>query len=335
MNNNKNFSQFDERIPTLTIIVPCYNEEEAFPICMHKLIKIIERLMAEGKIKSDSCLLFIDDGSTDNTWRNIEKACNENPTVRAIKLSKNQGHQIALLAGLSSVETDINISIDVDLQDDINCIDKMIDKYFEGYEIVYGVRENRNKDTFFKRNTANLFYFLMSKLGVNQIANHADFRLMGKTATDSLKKFKEQNLYLRGLIPLLGYKTTQIYYERDKRIAGDSKYPLKKMVSLALEGITSFSVTPLRIATLTGICICFFSFLCALYAIIEKILGNTITGWSSIFIAVLFLGGLQIFFLGIMGEYIGKIYMESKQRPRFFIEKKMNFNQKLGKVNKI
>ncbi|CAI0714746.1 Uncharacterized glycosyltransferase ykoT [Serratia quinivorans] len=308
------------KIPSLAIVVPCYNEKSAFPYCLDGLTKVLSSLISKGKISDNSYIFFVDDGSKDNTWEQIKSASIKSSFVRGLKLSRNRGHQIALMAGLSNTDTDITVSIDADLQDDIGCIEIMVDKYNEGFEIVYGVRNNRDSDSAFKRTTANKFYSLMAKLGVNQVPNHADFRLLSRTALDALNKFKEQNIYLRGMIPLLGYKSTKVYYCREERVAGESKYPLKKMVSLALEGITSLTITPLRMIAVAGIVTCLLSSIAAIYAVIDKIQGNTVAGWTSVMIAIFFLGGVQMLSLGIIGEYIGKIYMESKNRPKFFIE---------------
>ncbi|WP_370576136.1 glycosyltransferase family 2 protein [Serratia sp. PAMC26656] len=310
------------KTPSLAIVVPCYNEKDAFPYCLDGLTTVLSALIKKGKISGKSHVLFVDDGSKDNTWWQIQSASRKSPFVRGLKLSRNRGHQIALMAGLSNADTDVTVSIDADLQDDIGCIEKMIDKYNEGFEIVYGVRNNRDSDSAFKRMTANKFYSLMAKLGVNQVPNHADFRLLSRTALGALNKFKEQNVYLRGLIPLLGYKSSNIYYSRDERVAGESKYPLKKMISLALEGITSLTITPLRMIAVAGIVTCLLSSIAAIYAVIEKLQGNTVAGWTSVMIAIFFLGGVQMLSLGIIGEYIGKIYMESKNRPKFFIEER-------------
>jgi glycosyltransferase involved in cell wall biosynthesis len=308
------------KTPSLAIVVPCYNEKSAFPYCLDGLTKVLSSLISKGKISDNSYIFFVDDGSKDNTWEQIKAASIKSSSVRGLKLSRNRGHQIALMAGLSNTDTDITVSIDADLQDDIGCIETMVDKYSEGFEIVYGVRNNRDSDSAFKRTTANKFYSLMAKLGVNQVPNHADFRLLSRTALDALNKFKEQNIYLRGMIPLLGYKSTKVYYCREERVAGESKYPLKKMVSLALEGITSLTITPLRMIAVAGIVTCLLSSIAAIYAVIDKIQGNTVAGWTSVMIAIFFLGGVQMLSLGIIGEYIGKIYMESKNRPKFFIE---------------
>ncbi|CAI0763390.1 glycosyltransferase family 2 protein [Serratia quinivorans] len=308
------------KIPSLAIVVPCYNEKSAFPYCLDGLTKVLSSLISKGKISDNSYIFFVDDGSKDNSWEQIKSASIKSSFVRGLKLSRNRGHQIALMAGLSNTDTDITVSIDADLQDDIGCIEIMVDKYNEGFEIVYGVRNNRDSDSAFKRTTANKFYSLMAKLGVNQVPNHADFRLLSRTALDALNKFKEQNIYLRGMIPLLGYKSTKVYYCREERVAGESKYPLKKMISLALEGITSLTITPLRMIAVAGIVTCLLSSIAAIYAVIDKIQGNTVAGWTSVMIAIFFLGGVQMLSLGIIGEYIGKIYMESKNRPKFFIE---------------
>lgn len=310
-----------ENIPSLAIVVPCYNESESFESCLAELSKIINNLVEQEKIKPESYILFIDDGSKDDTWFQIENASHTNALVRGIKLSRNKGHQIALLAGLSVVDTDIIISIDADLQDDTNCIYKMVDKYMQGYEIVYGVRNDRSTDTKFKRGTAHLFYSLMTKLGVEQTENHADYRLLSARALNSLKQYKEQNVYLRGMIPLIGFKSDKVFYTRSERIAGESKYPFKKMLALALEGITSLTVTPLRLISIIGFITCIISALVGVYVLIDKLFGNTVDGWTSLMIAIFFLGGIQMLSLGIIGEYVGKIYIESKNRPKFFIEK--------------
>lgn len=308
------------KAPSLAIVVPCHNEEDAFPYCLEALNSVLSNLISKEKISNNSYILFIDDGSKDNTWKQIQVASKNNPSIQGIKLSRNQGHQMALMAGLLHTDTDITVSIDADLQDDINCIEKMVDAYSNGCEIVYGVRNNRDCDSIFKRLTANKFYSIMAGLGVNQVPNHADFRLLSRTALKALNEFKEQNIYLRGLIPLLGYKSTCVYYSRNKRVAGESKYPLKKMLSLAVEGITSLSITPLRIIAVAGFATCLISLIVAIYAITAKMQGNTVNGWASVMIAIFFLGGVQMLSLGVIGEYVGKIYMESKKRPKFFIE---------------
>lgn len=308
-------------IPSLTIVVPCYNESEVFSFCLTELTIILNDLISKNKISSDSCLLFVDDGSKDDTWKQIELSAESSTLVKGIKLSRNKGHQIVLMAGLSVVNTDICISIDADLQDDTNCIYQMVDKYLEGVDIVYGVRNDRSTDTSFKRGTAGLFYKLMSKLGVEQVENHADYRLLSKRALNALLQYKEQNVYIRGMVPLIGFKSEQVFYSRSERIAGESKYPLKKMLALALEGITSLTITPLRLISIVGFLTCGITALAGFYVLIDKLLGNTVEGWTSLMIAIFFLGGVQMLSLGVIGEYVGKIYIESKNRPKFFIEK--------------
>lgn len=314
--------------PSLAIIVPCFNEEQVFPECLNTLSAKINELINDEKIKLDSYILFIDDGSNDNTWNLIKQASLEKNNIRGLKLSKNQGHQIALLAGLSNVDTDVCISIDADLQDDTSCINEMINEYMKGSDVVYGVRNDRSNDTVFKRFTANSFYRIMTKMGVNQIENHADYRLLSRRALASFLEFKERNIYIRGIIPLLGYSSSQVTYRRNKRLAGESKYPLKKMVSLALEGITSLTVTPLRFISVLGFTTCIIALIAIIYALIQKITGNPLEGWTSVMISLFFLGGVQLICLGVIGEYIGKIYLETKNRPRFFIEESIKGNRK-------
>jgi polyisoprenyl-phosphate glycosyltransferase len=307
--------------PTLAIIVPCYNEEEIFPICLRTLIEIITDLISQNKIANESYILFVDDGSIDTTWELIKKASgNKKNLVKGIKLSKNQGHQVALLAGLSSIDTDINISIDADLQDDVICIGEMVEEYMKGNDIVYGVRNDRSSDSAFKRISANSFYKLMSVLGISQIENHGDFRLLSKRATKNLLQFKERNIYIRGMVPLVGFHSSQVFYTRKERMAGKSKYPFRKMLYLAIEGITSLSVTPLRIISILGFIICLFAVFISIYALIQRFEDEVIDGWASIIISIFFLGGVQLISIGVIGEYIGKIYLESKHRPRYFIE---------------
>lgn len=311
----------NDSLPSLAIVVPCYNESEAFSFCLNELNDIIDELIEHKNISKESYILFIDDGSKDNTWQQISKAAQSSDYVRGIKLSRNRGHQTALMAGLSSVDTDICISIDADLQDDTKCIPLMINKFKEGCDIVYGVRNNRSTDSFFKRSTANAFYRLMSLMGVNQVENHADYRLLSRRALKGLLSFKEQNLYIRGMIPLIGYKSDFVYYSRDERIAGESKYPLKKMLGLAIEGITSLTVTPLRLISVLGFITCILSLVITIYVLIEKLRGSVVEGWTSVMLSIFFIGGVQLLSLGVIGEYIGKMYMETKERPKFFIEK--------------
>jgi len=308
--------------PQLTIIIPCFNEEQAFAHCFTTLDRTLGKLADLGKISADSYLLFVDDGSNDATWDLIRQACERNQQVRGIKLSRNQGHQIALWAGLDQVEGDISISIDADLQDDVEAIEKMVDVYLEGNEVVYGIRDNRTSDSFFKRTTAELFYRLMNQMGVQQVGNHADFRLLSNRARLALLDYKEANLYIRGLIPLVGFSQSEVHYGRQARTAGESKYPLRKMLNLAVDGITSFSIVPLRLIALIGLTTAGLSVLAAGWAVANKFAGGTIQGWASVMIAIFFLGGLQLFALGVIGEYIGKIYLETKSRPKYFIEDK-------------
>lgn len=308
--------------PVLSIVVPCYNEQEVFYFCLNELSSRIDDMIQKGKIDKQSHIVFIDDGSKDETWNLIETSSIKHSFVKGIKLSRNKGHQTALMAGLSTcTDSDISVSIDADLQDDSSVIEKMVDEYRAGYDIVYGVRSDRTSDTYFKKFSAELFYKLMFLMGVNQVSNHADFRLLSKRALNSLLQYKEQNLYIRGLIPLIGYPSTKVFYSRSERAAGESKYPLKKMLSLALEGITSFSITPLRIVSALGFSISILSSMGVLYTLIQYTLGHTVSGWASVILAILFIGGVQMLCLGIIGEYVGKIYIESKNRPKYFIEK--------------
>ena len=309
-------------MPVLAIIVPCFNEEAVFGFCLHELNQVLESLISKRLIDKGSYILFVDDGSRDNTWELIRLAAQNNKKIKGIKLSRNRGHQIALLAGLKESISDISISIDADLQDDISGIEKMILEYLKGNDVVYGVRNDRATDTVFKRRTAEIFYNTMKWMGVEQIPHHADYRLLTNRAKLSLLSFKEQSPYLRGLIPLVGYKSSKVFYARSARAAGESKYPLKKMLSLAIDGITSLTVTPLRIIAFFGLFISFISILGALYAILQKIIGHPVEGWASVMIAIFFLGGVQMLSLGVIGEYIGKIYMEAKERPKYFIEQK-------------
>jgi len=306
----------------LGIVVPCYNEEEVFPETSKRLLELLERLLADGLIASDSAIYFVDDGSKDRTWRLIEEMANTNARVHGIKLSRNRGHQYALMAGLFGAKGDALVSIDADLQDDINVIEDMIHKHLEGYEIVYGVRKSRTTDTFFKKSTAEIYYKLLAKMGVDIVYNHADYRLMGRRALDALGDFSEVNLFLRGIIPLLGFRTTTTYYDRSERFAGESKYPLKKMLALALDGITSFSVVPLRMISMLGFLVSLLSIVMVGWVLYGKLfLDSAIPGWASSVIPIYFLGGIQLLSIGVLGEYVAKIYLETKRRPRFLIEK--------------
>lgn len=307
---------------TLYMVIPCYNEEQVLPITSKTLEEKMNSLIAEGRISRDSRVLFVDDGSKDNTWNIICKLNSDKRLFAGLKLSHNQGHQNALLAGLNKAleKADIMISMDSDLQDDIDAIDEMLDRYSEGAEIVYGVRNNRKTDTFFKRTTAKMFYRLMRFMGAEIVYNHADFRLMSKKAVDSLMKFKEVNLFLRGIVPLIGYNTAVVEYERKERAAGESKYPLKKMISFAFDGITSFSIRPINMIISAGF-ICFLiSIAMLVYSCIRYFMGQTVSGWASLMTSIWALGGLQVLSIGVVGKYIGKVYLEVKERPRFIIE---------------
>lgn len=304
----------------LYIVVPCYNESACIDETDKRLSKKLQAMVSSGEISNLSRIVYIDDGSKDDTWKKIESL---GPHSIGIKLTRNRGHQNALLAGLmyAKEHADIAVSIDADLQDDIEAIDKMVQKYKEGYDIVYGVRSERKTDSVFKRNSALAFYKLMNALGAEVVYNSADFRLMSKRALEELSKFKEVNLFLRGLVPLIGFSSTEVKYARAKRFAGESKYPLKKMLRFAWDGITSFSIKPIRMILWLGIIIFFISFLVAIYALLMKLLGNTVSGWTFIICSIWFLGGLQMVSLGLVGEYVGKIYAESKNRPRYIIER--------------
>lgn len=306
----------------LIIVVPCYNESEVFDNTHLTLKSVINELISDQLVSEDSGIFYVDDGSKDDTWQKIAHACTVDG-VGGLKLSRNYGHQIAVIAGLEEVDADSVITIDADLQDDVNAIKEMILKFNDGFDVVYGVRDDRSTDSFFKRQTAKTFYGFMSKIGVEQINNHADFRLLSRRAKEALLSYKESNLYLRGIVPAIGFKTSQVYYKRLERMAGESKYPLKKMLALAVQGITSNTVFPLRAIAFIGLFISFISFIILAFIILNKLFGNTFPGWASISAGIFFLGGVQMFAIGIIGEYVGKIYIETKERPRYFIEKKI------------
>lgn len=305
----------------LYIVVPCYNEEEVLPETSRRLKEKLDSLMAAGTISEKSRILFVNDGSKDKTWPLIEGLHAQDPVFSGVDLSRNRGHQNALLAGLMTAKEkcDMAISMDADLQDDVDAVDAMVDKYYAGCDIVYGVRSSRKKDTFFKRFTAEGFYRVMNFLGAETVFNHADYRLMSKRALEGLAEFKEVNLFLRGIVPMIGYTTGYVAYERGERFAGESKYPLKKMISFALEGITSLSTKPIRYITLLGFLVFLVSIAMLLYSIVRWAMGETILGWASLICSVWAIGGLILLSLGIIGEYIGKIYLETKARPRFLI----------------
>ena len=310
--------------PTLYIVIPCYNEQAVLPITAPLFLNKITSLINKNKISQDSKVLFVNDGSKDDTWQIIKSLSNENIHYEGITLSRNRGHQNALLAGLMEAKDrcDITISIDCDGQDDINAMDEMVDNYINGAEIVYGVRSKRATDTFFKRFTAESFYELIKWMGADIVYNHADYRLVSSKVLNEFANFKEVNIFLRGMFPLVGFKSTCVYYERNERIAGESHYPLKKMLALAFDGITSLSVKPIRLITGLGVCISVLSFLLIIYALVSFFSGNVVAPWSSSLIATCFIGGIQLISLGVIGEYVGKIYMETKQRPKYIISEK-------------
>lgn len=310
----------------LYLVIPCYNEEEVLPETAARLKEKVASLIGKGKIDKDSRIVFVNDGSKDRTWEIIASLHKENSVFSGINLSRNRGHQNALLAGLMTVMeyADMAISMDADLQDDINAIDEMIDKYLSGIDIVYGVRSSRAKDTFFKKVTAEGFYRLMNSMGVNTVFNHADYRLMSKRALKGLSEFREVNLFLRGIVPMIGYSTDVVYYERGERFAGESKYPLGKMISFAVEGITSLSIKPIRMITFLGFFIFLVSIGILIYSLVRHFMGATIVGWTTLMVSVWAIGGLILLSLGVVGEYIGKIYLETKARPRFLIEQFLN-----------
>ena len=310
--------------PVLYIVVPCYNEEEVLPTTSGMFLKKIQDLAAEGKIAENSRILFVNDGSRDRTWDIITSLSQQDPHFQGIAQSRNRGHQNAVLAGLMECmdRCDITISIDCDGQDDINAMDKMVDAYLDGCEIVYGVRAARDTDTFFKRFTAQSFYKLLNAMGAEVVYNHADYRLMSSRVLHEFAKFKEVNLYLRGMVPMVGFKSTCVAYDRHERIAGKSHYPLSKMLGLAFDGITSLSVKPIRLITLFGLLVSLISFIGIIWVLITALTGHSVAGWASNVCIVCFMGGIQSMFLGVIGEYIGKIYLETKARPRYIISER-------------
>lgn len=317
-----------KRAPFLTMVIPCYNEQEILPRTMEILSDFLRKLIEKGKISSESLICYIDDGSTDNTWNLIEQRHQKDKTCRGIKFAGNAGQQNALWAGLEAARkygSDCAITVDVDLQDDINVIPEMLEDYANGAEIVFGVRNERDSDTFFKRYTAKLFYMLMKKLNFSIVPEHSEFRLMGKPVLEALESFEERNLFIRGLMPILGFKTAKVYYRRLPRVAGVTKYPLRKMISTAWQGITACSVAPLRIAgLLSSICMVIAFILGIIYVCKKYVGGADVPGWTSLFIAILFMGSAQLFCLAVIGEYIAKIYTEVRHRPRYIIEKRLD-----------
>lgn len=311
-----------DKIPVLYIIVPCYNEEEALPETSRRLNELMDSLESEKRINAASRILYVDDGSKDGTWRTIERQSQEHARVEGLKLAHNAGHQNALWAGMMSVrgKADAVVTIDADLQDDPEAIRGFLEQYRQGCEVVYGVRSRRDTDTVFKRTTAEGFYKLMQKMGVDMVFNHADYRLLGRRALDALSEFKEENMFLRGMVPLLGFKSAEVTYERGERLAGESKYPLKKMLAFAVEGITSFSIKPVRWVAAIGAAFALLGVVMAVYALISLIIGHAVTGWTSIMISIWLIGGVQLIALGLIGEYVGKVYSEVKGRPKYIVE---------------
>lgn len=307
---------------TLYIVVPCYNEQEVLPETAKRLLEKLQSLVLKNKIADNSRIMFVNDGSKDQTWSMIKRLCKESSVFAGVNLSRNRGHQNALLAGMATAVkyADMIVTMDADLQDDINAVDRMIDAYYEGNDVVYGVRSSRKKDTCLKRGTAHLFYKLMSFLGADIVYDHADYRLLSRRATENLLDFDEVNLFLRGIVPMIGFQSTTVEYERGERFAGESKYPLGKMVTFAFEGITSLSVKPIRMITIGGLLICLISLIMLIKSFVDYFNGNVVPGWASIMVSIWVLGGLQIFAIGIIGEYIGKTYLETKKRPKYVIE---------------
>jgi len=308
---------------TLCLVIPCYNEQEVLDETAGRLLKIMKGMLDAQLVSGDSRILFVDDGSRDETWNIILRLADQHPQVMGVKLSRNRGHQNALMAGLMTAKefADVTISLDADLQDDISVLPEFMQKYYDGAEIVFGVRKNRSTDTAFKRSSAQFFYKLLKTFGVEAIYNHADYRLMSRRALDGLAEFGEVNLFLRGIVMQIGYRTATVEYDRGERFAGESKYPLKKMIGFAFDGITSFSIKPIRMITALGIIIFLVSIAVLIYSLVVNAMGNTVSGWTSTVISVWILGGLQLFAIGIVGEYVGKVYMETKKRPKYIIEK--------------
>ena len=310
--------------PVLYIVIPCYNEEKVLPITSKMFLQKLDSLIGSGKIDEKSRILFVNDGSRDSTWEIITELSKRDDHFQGIAQSRNRGHQNAVLAGLMEAKDlcDITISIDCDGQDDLNAMDAMVDAYLDGCDIVYGVRSSRESDTFFKRFTAEGYYKFLNHMGAEVVYNHADYRLMSARALHEFAKFREVNLFLRGMVPLVGFKSTSVYYERHERLAGESHYPLKKMLKLAFDGITSLSVKPIRIITVTGLIISLLSVIGIIWALITAMTGHAVAGWASTACIVCFIGGMQALFLGVIGEYIGKIYLEVKARPRYIISER-------------
>lgn len=314
-----------ERGNRLYLVIPCYNEQEVLPETAKRLYEKMNHLIAQGKIAKDSKIMFVNDGSKDRTWEMIEELHEKDPIYLGLKLSRNRGHQNALLGGLMTAKNyaDMVISLDADLQDDIDAIDQFVEKYHAGCEIVYGVRSARKTDTFFKKFTAEGFYKLLHLMGAEIVFNHADYRLMSRRALDEMEHYREVNLFLRGIVPMLGFQTDVVLYERHERLAGESKYPLKKMLALAVDGITSLSIKPIRMIVFLGMLIFVCSIAMLVYSLVQHFLGNTSIGWTSLIVSIWAIGGLQLLAIGVIGEYIGKIYLETKARPKYIIEKEL------------
>ncbi|CUA79127.1 glycosyltransferase family 2 protein [Anoxybacillus suryakundensis] len=306
----------------LAIVVPCYNEEDMLPETIEQLLLLRRQLVEEGLISAESKIVFVDDGSRDRTWSIIYKACLRYEEMKGIKLAGNAGHQHALLAGMFAAKqmADCIVTMDADLQDDIYVVREFVRKFQEGYDIVYGVRRKRDVDSYVKRRTAEMFYRMMNRLGVQLIYNHADYRLMSRRAVEALAQFREVNMFLRGVVPLLGFPSTTVYYDRKERKAGVTKYPFMKMIRFAFDGLTSFSMVPIRFVSLLGFCSFFVSILFALYVLFLKMTGHTQTGWTSLMMSIWLVGGLQLIAIGLVGEYVGKVYKETKQRPRYIVD---------------
>ena len=314
-------------LPLLCIVVPCYNEEEVLPQSCHVLAGVVSSLVSKGKVSPQSRILFVDDGSHDATWDIIRRLNREDHVFAGVKLAHNEGHQCALYAGLMEaldLGCDASVSIDADLQDDVRVIEDMVDKYEAGAEVVYGVRDNRDTDTAFKRRTAESYYRLMHRLGTEVVYNSADFRLMSARALVALSQYRESNLFLRGIVPSLGFKTDTVTYARKERLAGESKYPLNKMIGLAIEGITSFSTKPMHMVTIMGLASVLFAIAMLIYTIVSWALGHAVAGWGSLMVSIWLVGGLVMTALGVTGEYVGKTYLESKQRPRYLVEEELD-----------
>jgi glycosyltransferase involved in cell wall biosynthesis len=318
----RNSDNMEDAMPTVYLVIPCYNEEAVLPETVKRLTAKMKNMIAHGRADEKSRMLLVDDGSKDKTWRMISDYSDENELVSGIKLAHNRGHQNALLAGLMTAKEycDCAISLDADLQDDIEVLDQFVDRFTDGCDVVYGVRNKRETDSFFKRTTAQGFYKFMQVLGVDLVYNHADYRLMSRRALDALSEYQEVNLFLRGIVPLIGYRSDTVYYDRHERFAGESKYPLKKMISFAVDGITSFSVKPLKLISNFGILVSVLSVVGLIYALVSYFTGSAVAGWTAIVSSIWLLGGIQLLCIGVLGGYIGKIYSEVKARPRYRIE---------------